>query len=93
MSSAVPLRPEPDAAPRRPRTRRSVQRKVLLPMLASMLGRGWWMMLPCLAAGSAFSLYRRFCAAADGPAFNLLLADTARLQVVFAALLVAALAV
>ena len=66
---------------------------LLLPMLAGMLGRGWWMMLPCLAAGSAFSLYRRFCAAADGPAFNLLLADTARLQAVFAALLVAALAV
>ncbi|MDQ5943182.1 MAG: hypothetical protein QG572_1998, partial [Pseudomonadota bacterium] len=34
-----------------------------------------------------------FCAAADGPAFNLLLANTARLQVVFASLLVAALAV
>ena len=37
MSSAAPLRPEPDAAPRRPRTRRSVQRKVLLPMLATSL--------------------------------------------------------
>ena len=65
---------------------------LLLPLLAVQLERGVWMALPCLLAGSAFSLCRRF-SATEGVVFNQLLAETARLQAVFSLLLVAALSV
>jgi 1,4-dihydroxy-2-naphthoate octaprenyltransferase len=64
---------------------------LLLPVLAAVLGRGWWMALPCLLAGSALQLARRFSAMPAGPGFNALLGETARLQAVFSLLLVAAL--
>lgn len=66
---------------------------LLLPLLAGLLERGIWMATPCLAAGMALSLSRRFSAASEGAEFNRLLAETARLQAVFALLLVLALCV
>jgi len=63
---------------------------LLLPALAVLLGRGAWFALPCLSAGIALRLCRRF-AASEGRAFNDLLAATARLQAFFAALLAVAL--
>jgi 1,4-dihydroxy-2-naphthoate octaprenyltransferase len=65
---------------------------LLLPVLAVLLGGGAALALPCLSAGIAWSLFRRFSGMATGPGFNDLLAGTARLQAVFAALLAAGLA-
>lgn len=64
---------------------------LLLPVLAAVLGRGWWMALPGLLAGSALQLAHRFATMPAGPGFNALLGETARLQAVFSLLLVAAL--
>lgn len=60
---------------------------LLLPLLAVMLGRGGWLALPCLSAGTALLLCRRFSSQLAGPGFNILLADSARLQAVFSMLL------
>lgn len=62
----------------------------LLPWFAAQMQNGAWMALPALAGVFAVMLYRRFCAA-QGGAFNALLAATAQLQLIFALLLVAAL--
>ncbi|MBI2306746.1 MAG: 1,4-dihydroxy-2-naphthoate polyprenyltransferase [Rhodocyclales bacterium] len=62
-----------------------------LPLLAFLGGHGVWLALPCLAAPAALCLARRFRNEPAGPGFNALLAETARLQAVFAALLALAL--
>ena len=59
----------------------------LLPVPAGLLGKGWSLALPCLSAGMALQLCRRFVAMAPGAGFNDLLAATARLQAVYALLL------
>ena len=59
----------------------------LLPWLALQTHTGVWMALPALAGVFAVTLYRRFCAA-EGVVFNALLAATAKLQLIFALLLV-----
>jgi len=64
---------------------------LLLPLLAVATGRGAWLALPCLAAGSALRLARRFSNQPAGAGFNALLGETARLQAVFAGLLAIAL--
>ncbi len=64
----------------------------LLPVLAAQLGKGWWMLLPCLMAPLTGMLVRRFREFPVGPDFNTLLAATARLQFVFSVLLTLALA-
>jgi 1,4-dihydroxy-2-naphthoate octaprenyltransferase len=61
---------------------------LLLPVLAALMGRGWWLALPCLLIGSALQLARRFWRMSAGQGFNALLAGTARLQGVFSLLLV-----
>lgn len=66
---------------------------LMLPLLAVSLGRGGSMALPCLAAGKAWQLARRFSAMPAGRGFNPLLAETARVQAVFALLLMLALIV
>jgi 1,4-dihydroxy-2-naphthoate octaprenyltransferase len=66
---------------------------LLLPLLAVLVGRAWWMALPLLAAVPAFRLYRRFVAMPAGAGFNALLGETARLQAVFSLLLALALVV
>ncbi len=48
---------------------------------------GWALLLPLLALPMALGLVRRFWQEAPGPAFNALLARTARCQVLFATLL------
>lgn len=65
---------------------------LLLPLLAALLGRGAWLALPCLLAGSALLLCRRFAEQSAGVGFNALLAATARLQAAFAVLLALGLA-
>lgn len=65
----------------------------LLPVLAAQLGKGWWMLLPCLMAPLTGMLVRRFREYPVGPDFNTLLAATARLQLIFSVLLAIALAV
>ena len=59
----------------------------LLPWIAAPMQIGVWMVLPALVGILAVVLYRRFCAA-EGVAFNALLAATAQLQLIFAVLLV-----
>jgi 1,4-dihydroxy-2-naphthoate octaprenyltransferase len=58
----------------------------LTPAALWLAGASLAVLLPLLALPAALRLIRRMCAADDGPAFNLLLADTARLQLVFGAL-------
>lgn len=60
---------------------------LLLPGLAAAGVDGFRLLLPCLAAFGALRLARRFVGETTGPGFNALLADTARLQAVFAVLL------
>ncbi len=59
---------------------------VLLPWLAMLSGRGFWLALPSLALPLCLRQIARFRHAA-GAAYNELLADTARLQLLFALLL------
>lgn len=59
----------------------------LLPLLALAAAPGWLLALPALPW--AVLLVRRFVEHAPGPVFNELLADTARLQLVFGVLLCA----
>jgi 1,4-dihydroxy-2-naphthoate octaprenyltransferase len=59
---------------------------LLLP-LAVNGGTGW--LLPLLAAPWAVVLVRRFATEPAGPVFNVLLADTARLQFAFGVLICA----
>jgi len=47
----------------------------------------WWLMLPWLVSPGAALLVRRFYVESPGPAFNQLLAGTARLQLAFGVLL------
>ena len=63
---------------------------VLLPWFAVQTNLAWRMTWPVIAGVLAVTLYRRFCAA-QGVAFNALLAATAQLQWVFAVLLMGAL--
>ncbi|MFA7293117.1 MAG: 1,4-dihydroxy-2-naphthoate polyprenyltransferase [Rhodocyclaceae bacterium] len=60
----------------------------LLPVLAVLIGRSWWLALPCLLVGGVLRLARRFSMMAAGPGFNVLLGETARLQAAFSLLLV-----
>jgi len=60
-----------------------------LPVLALAAGPGWWLGL--LALPWAARLVYRFVTSPPGPVFNELLADTARLQLVFGALICAGL--
>jgi 1,4-dihydroxy-2-naphthoate polyprenyltransferase len=62
---------------------------LLLPPLALAGGAGW--LMPLLAAPWAAVLVRRFATQPAGPVFNELLADTARLQFAFGALICAGL--
>jgi len=57
----------------------------LLPLLAYVGGLGW--LVPLLAAPWAVALVRRFATLPRGPVFNELLAATARLQMLFGALI------
>jgi 1,4-dihydroxy-2-naphthoate octaprenyltransferase len=59
----------------------------LLPLLASQLRMGAAQAIPLLALPIAIGQVRRFCRDTPGPAFNALLAETARLQVLFSILL------
>lgn len=59
----------------------------LLPGLAVLAGRGWWLALPLLALPPLLLLIWRFRDEPAGPAFNDLLAGTARSQFFFALLL------
>jgi 1,4-dihydroxy-2-naphthoate octaprenyltransferase len=63
----------------------------LLAVLAALTGLGAALLLPLLSLPIAIGLVRRFWGERPGPAFNALLAGTARFQVLFAALLAAAL--
>lgn len=60
---------------------------LLLPALAATGVGGFRLLLPFLAAAGALQLVRRLAGETAGPGFNALLADTARLQAVFAVLL------
>lgn len=60
---------------------------VLLPALAAQSRLGFTLALPLLALPMAVGLVRRFWRDTPGPAFNALLAQTAKFQVLFAALL------
>jgi len=68
---------------------------LLLPLLAALLEHSavsaWFFALPCVSAGWALSLCRRFRTLPAGPGFNDLLAATAQLQAAYAALLALAL--
>ena len=59
----------------------------LLAVLASQTRIGTSLLLPALSLPMAFGLVRRFWRERPGPAFNALLARTAKFQVLFAALL------
>jgi 1,4-dihydroxy-2-naphthoate octaprenyltransferase len=60
---------------------------VLLGALALLTRIGWTLLIPLLSAPMATRQVRRFWREAPGPAFNALLARTARFQVLFSALL------
>jgi 1,4-dihydroxy-2-naphthoate octaprenyltransferase len=66
---------------------------VLLPVLAVVTGRGWWLALPFFLLPAVLGQLRRFRREAPGPVFNKLLARTALLQLAFAVLLAIALVV
>ncbi len=59
----------------------------LLAVLAMLTGIGATLLVPLLALPTAIGLVRRFWRETPGPAFNALLAQTARLQVLFSVLL------
>ena len=59
----------------------------LLALLVPLSRLGWGLLLPLLALPAGAALVRRFWQETAGPAFNALLARTARFQVVFAVLL------
>ncbi len=61
----------------------------LLAVLATLTGIGATLLVPLLALPMAISLVRRFWREVPGPAFNPLLAQTAKLQVLFSVLLCA----
>jgi 1,4-dihydroxy-2-naphthoate octaprenyltransferase len=63
----------------------------LLPLLALLAGRAWWLALPLLILPLALQLLQRFRREPPGAVFNQLLASTARLQFVYALLLALAL--
>ena len=63
----------------------------LLPWLALLVGRSWWLALPLLILPLALQLLQRFRREPPGAVFNQLLASTARLQFVYALLLALAL--
>jgi len=65
----------------------------LLPVLAVTTGKGTWLLLPMLLLPMALAQVRRFWRELPGPAFNEVLAQTARLQLLFGVLLVISLAV
>jgi 1,4-dihydroxy-2-naphthoate octaprenyltransferase len=60
---------------------------VLLPVLASQTRIGLALLVPLLALPTAIGLVRRFWRETPGPAFNAVLAQTARFQVLFSVLL------
>lgn len=60
---------------------------VLLPLFGGETRSGWSLLLPLLALPMALGLVRRFWRETPGPAFNALLAQTARFQVLFSAVL------
>jgi 1,4-dihydroxy-2-naphthoate polyprenyltransferase len=60
---------------------------VLVGALWFATGLGWLLLLPCLSLPLAVALVRRFWNETPGPAFNALLARTARFQVLFSVLL------
>jgi 1,4-dihydroxy-2-naphthoate octaprenyltransferase len=60
---------------------------LLLPLLAHLSRSGWWSGLPLLSLPLALSLWRRFRSEPPGPVFNLILAQTAQLQLGFGILL------
>lgn len=59
----------------------------LLPGLAVLAGRAWWLASPLLVLPPVLLLIKRFGDASGGAVFNQLLASTARLQFLFALLL------
>ena len=63
----------------------------LLPLLATLCGRGLWLALPLLVLPPALLQVGRFWRETPGPVFNELLARTAKLQFAFGVLLVIAL--
>jgi 1,4-dihydroxy-2-naphthoate octaprenyltransferase len=63
----------------------------LLPVLAVVSGRAWWLVLPLLLLPAVWGQLGRFRREAPGPVFNELLARTAKLQFIFAVLLAVAL--
>ena len=63
----------------------------LLPVLATLTGKGWWLALPLLMLPLVLQQLGRFRREAPGPVFNELLARTARLQFAFGVLLAIAL--
>ena len=66
---------------------------ILLPVLAVVTGRAWWLALPFFLLPAVLGQIGRFRREAPGPVFNELLARTAKLQLVFAVLLAIALSV
>ncbi|MBZ0094363.1 MAG: 1,4-dihydroxy-2-naphthoate polyprenyltransferase [Sulfuricella sp.] len=60
---------------------------LLLPLLAWLSHSGWGVGLPLLSLPLALSLWRRFRREQPGPVFNLILAQTAQLQLGFGILL------
>lgn len=63
----------------------------LLPLLAVLTGKGFWLALPLLVLPQVLIQVGRFRRETPGPAFNELLARTAKLQFVFGLLLAVAL--
>ncbi|HUX64150.1 1,4-dihydroxy-2-naphthoate polyprenyltransferase [Sulfuricella sp.] len=60
---------------------------LLLPLLAHLSHSGWGLGLPLLSLPPAVSLWRRFRHEQPGPVFNLILTQTAQLQLSFGTLL------
>jgi 1,4-dihydroxy-2-naphthoate octaprenyltransferase len=60
---------------------------LLLPLLAHLCHSGWGVGLPLLSLPLAWSLWQRFRHEQPGPVFNLILAQTAQLQLGFGVLL------
>jgi 1,4-dihydroxy-2-naphthoate octaprenyltransferase len=60
---------------------------LLLPLLANLSHSGWGVGLPLLSLPLALILWQRFRSEQSGPVFNLILAQTAQLQLGFGMLL------
>lgn len=60
---------------------------LLLPLLAHLIHAGWGLLLPLFSSLFAWSLWQRFRHEQPGPVFNLILAQTAQLQLGFGVLL------